>query len=114
MKLALAILLCCVPLQAQSHRFLDRANVALHAVAVSGMVADIVSSHEALKQPGTRESNPLARSQGALIGLKVGGEAAAILVSYGLHRTGHHRAERIVPMLLGGPSWIAAVHNFSE
>ena len=48
------------------------------------------------------------------IGLKVGGEAAAILVSYGLHRTGHHRAERIVPMLLGGPSWIAAVHNFSE
>jgi len=29
-----------------------------------------------------------------------------------MHRSGHHRAERAIPIIFGLPSGIAAAHNF--
>jgi hypothetical protein len=29
-----------------------------------------------------------------------------------MHKTGHHKAERLIPLMFGVPSGIAAIHNF--
>jgi hypothetical protein len=73
--------------------------------------ADVLTSLRALQVPGTREANPMARGQAALISLKIGGAGAGLGIAYAMHMTGHHKAERIVPLIFGIPSGIAAVHN---
>jgi hypothetical protein len=94
------------------HRFLDGKNIGLQSVGILLMALDVASTQRALQVPGTHEANPLAQSQGALISLKVAGAGAGLGIAYFLHRTGHHRAERLVPVILGMPSGVAAVHNF--
>ena len=72
---------------------------------------DVTSTHKALKVPGTREANPLAKSQGALISLKIAGTGAGLGIAYVMHRSGHYKAERVIPMIFGVPSGLAALHN---
>jgi hypothetical protein len=93
------------------HRFLDAKNLALLGASVLCMAADVASTQKALQVPGTREMNPLAQSQGALISLKVAGVGSGLVIAYMMHRTGHHKAERVIPLLFGAPSAIAAAHN---
>ena len=93
------------------HKFLDAKNIGLQCANVLVMAADQASSRRALQVPGTSELNPLARSQGALLGLKVAGMGAGLGMAYVMHRTGHHKLERIVPVVFGAPSAVAAVHN---
>jgi len=93
------------------HRFLDAKNLGLQSLTALIMAADLASTHRALQVPGTHEMNPLARSQGALISLKIAGAGAGLGIAYMMHRTGHHKAERVIPLILGVPSALAAVHN---
>jgi hypothetical protein len=93
------------------HRFFDAKNIALLAANAVMMAADVASTNRALQVPGTREMNPLAGSQEALLSLKIAGVGAGLGIAYMLHRTGHHRAERVIPLLFGVPSAVAAAHN---
>lgn len=93
------------------HRFLDAKNISLQAFDVLIMAADVASTNRALQVPGTREMNPLSRSQGALISLKVAGVGAGIGIAYLMHQSGHHKAERMIPLIFGVPSALAAAHN---
>lgn len=97
---------------AATHRFLDRTNIALQAFNVAFMGADIASTYRALQVPGTREANPLMKSPASMIAMKAGAVGAGMMVAYMLHRSGHHKAERIFPVLFGIPSGAAAIHNF--
>jgi hypothetical protein len=97
---------------APTHRFLDGKTVALQAFSIALMAADVASTTRALQAPGTREANPLLQSSAALVSFKVGAAATGLTVAYALHRTGHHRAERLIPLVFGIPSGIAAAHNF--
>jgi hypothetical protein len=93
------------------HRFLDGQNICLHSINAIIMAADIASTHNALQAPGTRELNPLAQSQGGMIALKVAAVGAGLGIAYMLHKSGHHKAERVIPLIFGVPSGIAAAHN---
>jgi len=93
------------------HRFLDAPNVVLQAVNITLLAADIASTNRALRVPGTREANPLAQSSAALVALKVAAVTGGIGIAYLLHQSGHHKAERVVPVLLSLPSGFAAIHN---
>jgi hypothetical protein len=95
-----------------SHRFFDAKNLGLMSVTALSFAADVISTDRALKIPGTRELNPLAQSQAALISLKFAGAGAGLGIAYMMHRSGHHRAERAIPIIFGLPSGIAAAHNF--
>jgi len=93
------------------HRFLDAKNLGLQSLNALLMAADLASTRHALQVPGTREMNPLSRSQGAMIALKVAGAGAGLGIAYLMHRSGHHKAERVIPLILGVPSALAAAHN---
>jgi len=93
------------------HKFLDGQNVALHAFNVIIMAADIATTRRALQVPGAVEANPLMKSQGAMISLKIASVGAGLGIAYMMHKSGHHKAERLVPMFLGIPSAVAAAHN---
>jgi hypothetical protein len=93
------------------HRFLDGQNVALHTLNAIIMAADIATTRRALQVPGASEANPLMKSQGAMISLKVASVGAGLGIAYMLHKSGHHKAERLVPLFLGVPSAVAAAHN---
>ena len=95
----------------RAHHFLDAKNICLHSLGIFAMSADVASTHRALQVPGAHEANPLARSQGALISLKVAGAGAGLGMAYMLHRTGHYKAERLIPMVFALPSGFAAAHN---
>jgi len=122
--LAMAMGLCLVPWSAmagadpavieppaQVHRFLDRQNITLDTLHAFVLAADIATTRRALQVPGAYEANPLMRSQGASIALKAASFGAGLSVAYMLHKSGHHKAERLVPTLFGIPSAVAAVHN---
>jgi hypothetical protein len=93
------------------HRFLDAKNFCVQSINVILLAADVASTRRALQVPGTSEMNPLAQSTGALIALKIAGVGAGFGIAYMMHKSGHHKAERIIPLFLGVPSGIAAVHN---
>jgi hypothetical protein len=97
---------------APTHRFLDAQNISLQSISIILMAVDVASTHRALQVPGAHESNPLAQSQGALISLKVAGAAAGLGIAYMMHKSGHHKAEKLIPVIFGVPSGLAAVHNF--
>ncbi len=89
--------------EAPSHRFFDKTNLWLHMSVVAGETSDLITTRRIL-QAGGREANPLARplmraglggQMAATYGL---GEGSALLASYLLHRTGHHKLERFVPI----------------
>ncbi len=93
------------------HRFLDARNIGLQAINIAIMAADIASTKRALQVPGAREANPLTGSQGGILALKIAGVGAGLGVAYMMHRTGHHKAERVIPVIFGAPSALAAIHN---
>ena len=83
------------------HKFLDRTNIALFAAAASLNTADFAVTYSNL-QSGGKELNPVVRIFGRSgPGLSVNfiGETVGVMgVSYFLHKTGHHRLERLVPL----------------
>jgi hypothetical protein len=93
------------------HRFLDAKNIALQSLSALILGADLASTKRALEVPGTTEMNPLSRSQGAMLALKMAGSALELGLTYMTHQSGHHKLERAIPLIFATPSAIAAVHN---
>lgn len=96
---------------AQPSKFFTRTRIFTLSVGAAMMAADIITTHQALQVPGAREANPLGQSEGARYALKFAGFGAGVGISYALHRTGHYKAARWVPMIIGIPSFAAAIHN---
>ena len=97
--------------EAPSHRhFWDRENTMLFAATVLTSAGDFVVTRSNL-QGGGQELNPITRVlSGSTAGLAVNfaGETAGITgLSYLFHKTGHHRLERIAPMINIGASGYA-------
>ena len=90
-----------------SHRFWDRENSILFATSAAFSTADFVVTRNNLRNGG-QELNPVTRIfSGSTAGLAVnfaGETAGVVAVSYLLHKTGHHRIERVVSILNIGSS----------
>jgi hypothetical protein len=88
--------------EAPSHHFWDRENSMLFAGTVLTSAGDFVVTRNNL-QAGGQELNPIARVlSGSTAGLAVNfaGEAAGVTgLSYFFHKTGHHKLERLAPMI---------------
>jgi hypothetical protein len=94
------------------HRFFDAKNIALQSINAIMLGADVVSTKRALQVPGSREANPLAQSQAILLTLKFAGVGAGWGIAYAMHKGGHHRAERLIPVIFGAPSAASSLHNY--
>lgn len=99
------------------HRFWDRENSILFATSAAFGAADFVVTRDNLRRGG-QELNPVTRLfSGTTPGLAVNfaGETAGVLgVSYVLHRTGHHKMERMVSMLNIGSSAAAVTFDLAH
>jgi hypothetical protein len=89
--------------EAPSHRrFWDRENTILFAATLATSAGDFVVTRNNL-QNGGQELNPITRvfsGSTAGLALNFAGEAAGVTgMSYLFHKTGHHRLERLAPML---------------
>ncbi len=99
------------------HRFFDRTNVTLTVVEIGAMLADGATTQHGLKKyPGSREGNPLARPfvNAGWPGMIAGGAmvvSGEVGLRYLLHRKGHHRWERWIPVFIIADSTIEAIHN---
>lgn len=101
--------------RSDSHRFLDRTNLLLIAASVGGEAADGYTTQVFLKQ-GSHEADALARpfvNHGWAASIAAGAivEAGQLAIMYGLHRKGHHRLERIAPMLVAADGGGNAYRN---
>lgn len=85
----------------ETHRFWDTENRMLFAGVVAANAGDFAVTYTNL-QNGGRELNPIVRIFGrsaAGLALNFGGQTAGVMgFSYFLHKTGHHRLERLVSM----------------
>jgi hypothetical protein len=99
------------------HKFWDNQNRALFATVAALSAADFFLTRDVL-QNGGRELNPVTRLfSGSTAGLAANfaGETAGIIaVSYYFHKTGHHRLERIAPMLDIAASSFAVVYDLNH
>ena len=100
-----------VVVQAKQHRFWDKAGTALQSLAIGSKVFDVAETERAKRIPGKYEMNPMLRSNAALVGVKLAGVGVELGIAAALHATGHHKAERWVPVLFAGPSLAAGIHN---
>jgi hypothetical protein len=96
---------------AKPHRFLDAQNIVAFSLNAIMMAADLATTRRALEVPGAHEANPLMGSQNGAIVMKAATVGAAVGIAYMLHKSGHHKAERLLPIFMGAPSAIAAAHN---
>ena len=100
------------------HRFDDSVNVTLAGVEVGALLADGISTQHALNRCPTvcSEADPLARPfvEAGWTGQIAGGTlfvAAEVGLRYLLHRTSHHRVERVLPLVLITYATASAIHN---
>jgi hypothetical protein len=89
------------------HKFWDKPNCALFAAATALNGADLAVTYANLRSGG-RELNPVVRIFGRSapgLAINFGGETAGIMgLSYFLHKTGHHKLERMVSIANIGAS----------
>jgi hypothetical protein len=99
------------------HRFWDAENRFLFATVAASSMADFAVTRTNL-QNGGHELNPITRVfSGSTTGLAVNfvGETAGVVgLSYYFHRTGHHRLERIAPLVNFGSSAVAVSYGLSH
>ncbi len=98
--------------EAPSHRrFWDRENTMLFAGTLLTSAGDFVVTRNNLQGGGGQELNPVARvfsGSTAGLALNFAGETAGVTgLSYIFHKTGHHRLERLAPMMNMGASGYA-------
>jgi hypothetical protein len=84
------------------HRFFDKTNLLLLGASLMGQSADDITTQRSLSHGGA-ETDPLARpfvnqGWGGQIGLTVFENTAQIFIMYRLHKMGHHRVEKTVPL----------------
>jgi hypothetical protein len=99
------------------HRFWDKENCALFVTVAAFSAADFAVTRANL-QDGGRELNPVTRIfSGSTTGLAVNfaGETAGVIgLSYYFHKTGHHRLERLTPLINFGGSAFAVAYDLSH
>ena len=85
-----------------THKFWDKQNRILFAAAAVSNAADFAVTRANL-QSGGQELNPVVRIFGRStpgLALNFAGETAGVVsLSYFFHKTGHHRLERITPLV---------------
>lgn len=111
---ALPFVASTLPDAPSQHKFWDNENRTMFAVVAALSAADFAVTRANL-QNGGKELNPVTRLlSGSTAGLAANfaGETAGIIgLSYYFHKTGHHRLERITPMLNVGASSFAVVYD---
>ena len=99
------------------HKFWDKGNRLLFAAVAASCAADFAVTHANL-QNGGRELNPMTRLfSGSTAGLAVNfaGETAGVVgLSYFFHKTGHHRLERLAPLVNFGASAVAVTYGLTH
>jgi hypothetical protein len=102
---------------APSHRFWDRENRILFASVAASSTADFAVTYSNL-QNGGKELNPVTRlftGSTATLALNFVGETAGVMgVSYLFHRTGHHRLERLTPIVDACASGAAVTYGLTH
>ncbi len=106
-----------LPQAAVEHKFWDKENTALFAAVAGFSAADFTVTRDNLSHGG-RELNPLTRPfSGSTAGLAANfaGETAGVIgVSYWFHKTGHHKLERLTPLLDFGASAFAVSYGLAH
>jgi hypothetical protein len=96
------------------HRFLDRTNSLLMGASAASLAADGWSSRSMLAR-GIQEANPIARpfvgSTGGNLLYFGGSQAGVVSGMYWLHRLGHHKLEKVLPIAVSGLETWCAIHN---
>jgi hypothetical protein len=99
------------------HRFWDNENRMLFASVAALSAADFAVTRSIL-QNGGKELNPVTRifsgSTGGLAANFAGETAGIIGLSYIFHKTGHHKLERLTPMLNMGASAFAVGYDLNH
>jgi hypothetical protein len=99
------------------HKFWDRENRVLFAATAAGSAADFAVTYSNL-QNGGKELNPVTRIfSGSTAGLAanfVGQTGGVIGLSYFFHQTGHHKLERLTPLLNFGASAVAVGYGLAH
>jgi len=101
-----------------THRFFDKTNFACLSLSVLAQTADGIGTQHFIHN-GYQEQDGLARplidrGWAGQIAAGVIVDSAEILAMYTLHRMGHHRIERLLPIAAAGPSAYAAYGNLSN
>jgi hypothetical protein len=106
-----------LPEAPSQHRFWDRQNRFLFSTVAIFSASDFAVTHMNLANGG-RELNPMVRpfagSTGALAANFVGQTAGVVAVSYFLHKTGHHKLERLAPVANIASSAFAVAYGLSH
>jgi hypothetical protein len=99
------------------HRFWDRQNDVLFGTVAASCAADFAVTRSNL-QNGGRELNPITRVfSGSTAGLAVNfaGETAGVIgLSYFFHKSGHHKLERLTPLVNFGASAVAVTYGLTH
>ena len=105
------------PPSPSEHKFWDRKNRILFAAVTALDATDFAVTRTNL-QSGGRELNPISRFFGrstAGLAVNFAGETAGVIaVSYFLHRTGHHKLERIISTVHIGGSAGAVTYGLTH
>ncbi len=101
----------------EQHKFWDAENTVLFSTVAAFSAADFVVTRDNLSHGG-RELNPLTRpfagSTAALAANFAGETAGVIGVSYLFHKTGHHKLERLTPIVNFGMSAFAVSYGLAH
>jgi hypothetical protein len=106
-----------LPEAPSQHRFWDGQNCVLFSTVAAFSTADFAVTRVNLASGG-RELNPVTRLfSGSTAGLAANftGETAGVVgLSYFFHRTGHHKLERITPVLNVAASAFAVAYGLAH
>jgi hypothetical protein len=105
------------PVAPEGHKFWDAKNTALFATVAAFNAADFAVTRDNLSHGG-RELNPLTRpfaGSTAALATNFAGETAGVIgVSYLFHKTGHHKLERLTPIVNFGMSAFAVSYGLAH
>jgi hypothetical protein len=106
-----------LPQAPSEHKFWDKENTALFITVAAFSTADFVVTRDNLRSGG-RELNPLTRpfaGSTAALAVNFAGETAGVMgVSYVFHKTGHHKLERLTPIVNFGISAFAVSYGLAH
>jgi hypothetical protein len=106
-----------LPETPEPHKFWDKKNTALFVTVAAFSAADFAVTRDNLNHGG-RELNPLTRPfSGSTAGLAANfaAETAGVIgVSYLFHKTGHHKLERLAPLVNFGASAFAVSYGLAH
>ncbi len=99
------------------HRFFDRTTIGLLAFSLLGQATDAVTTQHFLHH-GISEADALARpfvdrGWGGQAAMAIMDHSAQIGVMFALHKIGHHRMERALPIAMGIEGGYSGYHNAS-